>query len=81
MSHDEKEQIIIDIKNANKPVMRAIWTIGFGGFISFGTLIFYLGGIYKEYKYMKDWTVKTAPRIEHHDVQIAIINDRLKIKQ
>jgi len=81
MSHDEKEQIIIDIKNANKPIMRAIVTIGVGGLLSFVTLVFYLGGIYAEYKEMREWKVTTAPRVELHDKQIAIINDRLKIKQ
>lgn len=80
MSHDEKEQIIIDIKNANKPVMRAIVTIGIGGLLSFVTLVFYLGGIYEQYKDMREWKVTTAPRVEQHDKQIAIINDRLKIK-
>ncbi len=81
MSHDEKEQIIIDIKNANKPVMRAIMTIGIGGLLAFVTLVFYLGGIYEQYKDMHEWKVTTAPRVEIHDKQIAIINDRLKIKQ
>ena len=48
--------------------------------MSFLTLVFYLGGIYREYKDMHDWKVTTAPRVEQHEKQIAIINDRLRIK-
>lgn len=80
MSHEEKQQILIDLKEANKPIMRAVVTIGVGGMLSFITLIFYLGGIYAEYKDMREWKVATAPRVEQHDKQIAVINDRLKIK-
>lgn len=80
MSHEEKQQLIIDLKEANKPIMRAVVTVGIGGLLSFVTLIFYLGGIYAEYKEMREWKVTTAPRVEQHDRQIAIINDRLKIK-
>lgn len=81
MSGAEKEQILLDIKNANKPVLRAVVTIGIGGLMSFITLIFYLGGIYAEYKEMREWKVTTAPRVEQHEKQIAVINDRLRIKQ
>ena len=80
MSGEDKELIMLQIKSANKPLMRAIVGFGLGGMVSFMSAAFYLGGLYKEFKETQEWKTTASPKLEQHDRQIAVINDRLKIR-
>lgn len=75
-----KDELQLEIKKGNQPLIKTVVGLSIGGILSLFTCTFYLGGIYRDFRDTQEWKTTAAPKIEKHETQIAIINDRLKIR-
>ncbi len=76
MGNNEKEQLLIEVKSANMPLVR--WVIG-GSAGVIATVLWatmYLSNVLYDISTLKQWKAETQPKIEIMNTQIAILNSK-----
>lgn len=80
MSNEEREDLVLRVKAAYRPLMNTIIGLSVSGMLTLLGSAFYLGGVFGEIKEAREFKVETEPKVRALELDMVKVKTTLKIK-